>query len=207
MPPVFDAFSLYHVVHQPFSTTWARFFPAVPAQQRDIYPYPRPLSEEFWHMYAEPLYDFLGWVSTLWALVRTLGSDFGQQQAPWLARSVTPWVRLDPEGKAVVTWLSPSLVGSLTMMAILDATQGRFPRFCKGCGRFFVSAAYQAEFCSPRCRERVQKRNLRARMKTARAFAGEGLSVPEIAERLDSTVEVVSGWLQTPKDKPATGHR
>src|SRR5947208_4297865 len=46
-------------VEEPLGRTWARFFPSVPARERERYPYPPPLTEAFWRLYAEPVEDFL----------------------------------------------------------------------------------------------------------------------------------------------------
>lgn len=35
--------------------------------------------------------------------------------------------------------------------------------FCIACGKTFKTSAYQARYCSPKCRNRVQKRRHRAR--------------------------------------------
>jgi len=42
-------------------------------------------------------------------------------------------------------------------MTLQDLAEGRALE-CPGCGRVFVSGAYQARFCSVRCRCVVQKR-------------------------------------------------
>lgn len=43
---------------EPLSKTWARFFPRVPKNKREIYAYPMPGTREFWGGYAEPVKSF-----------------------------------------------------------------------------------------------------------------------------------------------------
>jgi hypothetical protein len=50
-------------------------------------------------------------------------------------------------------------------MALLDLTERRRVLTCRTCGRVFVSAAYQALYCSERCRSTAQKRAYRARIR------------------------------------------
>ncbi|HUS98511.1 MAG TPA: hypothetical protein VMX97_17430, partial [Hyphomicrobiaceae bacterium] len=44
---------------EPLSGTWAQFFPDIPKEKSEVLPYPAPLSDEFWHQYAEPVDDFV----------------------------------------------------------------------------------------------------------------------------------------------------
>ena len=46
--------------------------------------------------------------------------DFGfsREQLAWLDRSVVPRIELDADRRPFLRWLSPSLVGSLAMMAV-----------------------------------------------------------------------------------------
>jgi hypothetical protein len=49
------------------------------------------------------------------------------------------------------------------MMAYLDLTNGKRVLLCDEDGRPFVSGAYQARYCSDRCRNRALKRAYRQR--------------------------------------------
>ena len=49
------------------------------------------------------------------------------------------------------------------MMAYLDLTSGKRVLLCDEGGRPFVSGAYQARYCSDRCRNRALKRAFRER--------------------------------------------
>ena len=72
LSPAGEGMGLRHLVHQPFSQTWARFFPHVPPNQADTYIYPRPLSGAFWRAYAGAVYDFVGWAMTLATVVKLI---------------------------------------------------------------------------------------------------------------------------------------
>jgi hypothetical protein len=59
-------------------------------------------------------------------------------------------------------WVPSSLLASLAAMMLEDLTYG-LALECPGCGLPFVSGAYQAKFCSVRCRWAEQKRAARGR--------------------------------------------
>lgn len=40
---------------EPLGRTWGTFFPSVPEDKREVYPYPMPGTDEFWEIYAEPV--------------------------------------------------------------------------------------------------------------------------------------------------------
>src|SRR5262249_39347860 len=53
------------VITESLSTTWSRFFPDVRHDQCETFPYPEPLTDDFWRQYAEPLGDFLSGMHAL----------------------------------------------------------------------------------------------------------------------------------------------
>ena len=71
------------------------------------------------------------------------------------------------EGPIRQRWVSPSLLGSLAMMALLDLSELRRVLPCENCRQVFVTESYQQKFCSERCRNTAQKRRQRAKMKEA----------------------------------------
>ena len=81
-----------------------------------------------------------------------------------LTRTVRPTL-LPSDGVLRQEWLSTSLLGTLAMMALLDLTEQRRILTCETCGGVFVTKAYQARYCSDRCRFTAQKRRHRARQK------------------------------------------
>ena len=172
-------------VFEPFRQTWAEFFPTVPPDQRESYPYPRPTSEEFWTLYREPVHEFFRVATFLERALTTLAKGRGTfaDGTPSQTASVVDdyalavhelnayastvrW-SLEPEqGKFVQRWTSPSLFSSLAMMVLQDISGGQVPRTCRTCGGVFISPAYQARYCSPRCRHTMNKRAVRKNART-----------------------------------------
>lgn len=161
---------------EPLSETYARFFPGVPAEARNTFVYPQPLTNAFWEMYAEPLQDFLSGARALMELLSAV-----QMQTSRKLRSlhelttggglpiviqglVAPTglaVRFRKNGRTELNWVGGSLLASLTMMMLQDLSFGRAVQ-CP-CGQLLVSSAYQARYCSRRCRWRFEQRKHRKR--------------------------------------------
>jgi hypothetical protein len=157
---------------EPLSKTWARFFPSVSTASQDSFSYPQPLTDSFWKMYAEPLGDFLSGAralqqilssmevrssSKLRALHRLAMGSFPQFINALVASTglATP---LHKRGLGL-KWVGGSLLASLTLMLFEDLSVGRALQ-CP-CGQLFVSSAYQATYCSRRCRWRFEQRKHR----------------------------------------------
>lgn len=167
-------------VAEPLSATWSRFFPDVPPDQRETFRYPEPLTEKFWAMYAEPLADFLSCMHALRELHQATmlfqARSAAERRLGNLQAALAGGSHLMPEGLVAgvglalnwdrsrrsvhLKWVASSLLASLTVMMLQDVAYGRALQ-CPGCGRAFVSGAYQARFCSERCRWVVQKREYR----------------------------------------------
>jgi hypothetical protein len=166
---------------EPLTATWARFFPDIPVKNRETYAYPSPGTDKFWRLYAEPIEDFLGAASIL----RTALEELARSQ-PWdtaskadrvwimhgrdllhvLTASIAPAMFLRRDGIWEQRWIAPSLLGSFAGMALQDLTEQRRLLRCANatCRRLFVTAAWQAQYCSERCRYTVQKRGYRQRL-------------------------------------------
>jgi hypothetical protein len=157
------------VVQAPLGATWGRYFPDVPAREKESHAYPAPLSDEFWAAYGEPVEAFLAaaalFAQTLQGLDRGLreGEDtltFVRRHASAdraffnLTAGVQPSFDLTEDGGYARAWRAKSLLAAYAMMAYLDLTAGRRILTCEVCGKPFVSAAYQARYCSARCRKR-----------------------------------------------------
>ena len=167
---------------------WASYFPTVPRRQAQTYPYPRPLSEDFWHCYAEPVPRFLtqahvlkGALHHLTPLKEMRGqvknmtdqqymSIRGQVAGPYLLeghlRSLSPTLELCRDGSLRQRWVAPSLLASFAMMALQDLTGDSSILECKNCKTLFTSTKYQARYCTDKCRQTAQKRRYRAKKKT-----------------------------------------
>jgi hypothetical protein len=171
---------------QRLETAWARFFPDVPAQERETWAYPLPLSDEFWTLYAEPLNDFLGGAATLRAALEHLKVPPAAPGSDPTRREIKEWYDVEvvkigvarlnalvAPSRLIVAredgnvlrqhWSSPSLFGSFALMALQDLTERRRLITCAGvrCGKVFVSSAYQATYCSNACRWVGEKRTQR----------------------------------------------
>ena len=96
----------------------------------------------------------------------------------------------DPEG----------LIGALWLQLALAIGDGRFPRQCSECGRWFEPIPHEGrrgrtdrQYCSNYCRaKRYQKR-----ISEARGLDKQGVPAAEIAQRLDAEVDVVKGWISS----------
>ena len=166
------------MVFEQFGLTWAPFFPSVPSDQWESYRYPKPLTQEFWALYNEPIEEFIGTAALLEAPLTTLAKD--RETVPgFTIRSVDNYalaihelneyvetvrwhLRQTPNGM-VQRWTSPSLFTSLVLMALQDVAGAKRPRICLTCSGLFVSPAYQARYCSVRCRHTMNKRTYRTR--------------------------------------------
>ena len=96
----------------------------------------------------------------------------------------------DPEG----------LIGDLWLQLALAIGDGRFPRHCSECGKWFEPIPHEGrrgrtdrQYCSNYCRsKRYQKR-----ISEARELDKQGVPAAEIAQRLDAEVDVVKGWISS----------
>jgi len=191
--------------------TWYRFFPSVPERERETFSYPVPYSQAFWQLYAEPVTEFWRAARLFAGIVEHLGlaaisgarasegsEALAREQAVELLnlwRKDVSQVLLDEGEDLRKAWVSPSLLVSFAEMFIQDRVAGAEGKYCECCGHWFISSAYQARYCGTPCRLRQQKRNLRARMKQARASFVAGRTVREIAASLDEAPQIVQGWV------------
>lgn len=157
---------------------WGPYFPDVPARDRATYAYPVPLSEEFWTGYGEPVEDFLA-VTTFYAkTLEDLAPEPREGEtlldyAPRIAEAQTalfsliagvhPTLDVTDDARWARAWRAKSLLAAYAMMAYLDITDGKRILACEVCGKPFVSGAYQARYCSARCRKAATQRAYRSR--------------------------------------------
>ena len=165
---------------EPLGATWAKFFPDIPSEEQDAYQYSPPLSDDFWRLYAEPVEAFFEGAVALRDAVRDLGqfkpaaniadddvqSMFrGRAILHALLAPVSPVLIPLKDGTFRQEWAALSLLASLALMVFQDITGRRRLLRCTICGRMFLSDAYQARYCSTKCRHTAQKRRHRARNK------------------------------------------
>lgn len=158
---------------EPLSATWTRYFPNVPVDERETFAYPAPLTDSFWEIYAEPLQDFLSGARALRELLsairlqrtpnlRALHADFTGGLPIVINSLVAPsglGALMGRRGRIGLNWVGNSLLASIATMLLEDLSKAQALQ-CP-CGQLFVSNAYQAHYCSPRCRWRFEQRNFR----------------------------------------------
>jgi hypothetical protein len=139
---------------------WSRFFPSV--RNPEFYPFPRPLSEGFWEIYAEPVDLFLK--AVLW-----MGDCGNKERYPnqLYLNDLMGAVGVGVDDKGRFMWLSPSLLAYFALMFVVDMNGKRVPHDCPGCGRIFIGDP-RALYCDEACSWRVQKgRQRRGRRSSA----------------------------------------
>jgi hypothetical protein len=183
--------------------TWRQFFPTVPRARANTYQYPRPYTEEFCRVYAEPVFDFVVAARLFAGAVKRLAEHKKDPQAEEhaletmnvLRRPISAIVDRTSKGDLKQLWQTPSLLASFAEMFAQDIAFGRVIRLCQCCQLPFVSAAYQGRYCSPNCRQRQQKRNVRQKAKQARSLRAQGQTTRQIASALGEDLRLVKGWL------------
>lgn len=166
---------------EPLNSTWARFFPRVPKEKSTEYPYPIPPSEKFWRLYAEPLDEFI----EAGVLFQEALQGLARQDSPrGRARGIYPKLihglrtlhglvapvslTLQPrrDGTFEQQWVAPSLLASFGMMALQDLAGQARVILCDRCKKPFVSGQYNVRYCSPTCRNTIQKQRYRQKLRT-----------------------------------------
>ena len=148
---------------QSIAAAWGRFFPGIPDEERERYPYPKPLSPEFWRLYAEPVGDFLDAAVAL--------RDEVAARRPKNRAASKEHQEGSESARARVTRPSesaPSLVAILSAMIAEDLQAGYRADVCAECGAPFLSDARRVRYCSPTCRNTSVVRAYRHRLKKKR---------------------------------------
>jgi hypothetical protein len=153
--------------------SWSVYFPRLSDNDRQASRYPVPLSAEFWHLYSEPVATFIDAAATLVDAVQEINKlksttppgdgDMVRRRTDSLhilLEATSPGLQLTDKGFKE-RWISPSLLATLAMMVFQDLTGGRRVLKCGTCNSYFFSSAYQARYCSERCRQTGQKRQWR----------------------------------------------
>lgn len=163
----------------PLDHRWAHYFPAVKWSEVETFPYPAPLSESFWHSYAERVFDFFHHgrlFGLIWDNILPGRPDIPGMVSASLSRArcrgylhslllpVSHVLHENPDGSLGRLRVSPSLLGSLALMMFEDLGEGRRRvRRCAACVQPFRVVAVGGAYCSERCRRTVGKRKYRAR--------------------------------------------
>jgi predicted RNA-binding Zn ribbon-like protein len=148
------------------------FFPSVPQREQADYQYPCPGTDRFWRLYCEPVAAFTSAVVKLRDAVVGLKDHNERQRWPNDPASALHDV-LSTISFTVIrrgntfeqVWVFPSLLSSLTMMAVTDVISGKRLSVCENpmCSRYFADASYQTRYCSKTCGWTEQKRRYRQR--------------------------------------------
>ena len=132
--------------------------------------------------YAEPIDDFLRAAMRLVDTLARVGAkleEAGESRSPELGLEILNEFEplaltaglgdssdLSPPYREAAEM--PSLITLFAQMALQDiAGVGMRPVRCAVCGRTFVTQAYQAQYCSARCRNTAQRRSQRERARSA----------------------------------------
>ena len=154
--------------HERLGETWATFFPDVASSDVETYQYPCPLTDEFWRQYAEPVDEFLRSVSAVWEVFSFLTGAPNEMSMLQALDELRPLVQ--PAGAVLLlprpdtfrrVWTSPSLLGWFALCITEDLAEHARARRCRVCKTPFLSSAYQARYCSPRCRKTANMRAYR----------------------------------------------
>ncbi len=135
------------------SAAWRNFFPDVPKKEPDNYRYPCPLTDDFWALYAEHIYDFVDVATAFRNAVLTLGQWEGKpgyeqsviQAIDTLNALVTGVMTVGApmqDGTIEQQMVCPSLLSSFAMMALQDLTARHHILRCLTCSRLFITRAY-----------------------------------------------------------------
>lgn len=151
--------------------SWGTYFPSVPPRDRPTFDYPLPMTERFVALYAEPLDQFIAAGNafaealeglTAPAAEARFSPQDGERVLGGLLADTAATVGRLPDRTLGERLRSRSLIGTLAVMAREDLLRGNVHR-CRRCQRLFRSTSYQAQYCSPRCRNTFQKRVQRSR--------------------------------------------
>lgn len=173
------------ITREPITQTWVKFFPSIPPDQRATYSYPHPLDEHFFRIYGEPIDEFLRAARELTEPLATIAAsksaqhqDFGPfspfanaiRQLNGLAATIGSQFWPGEDGTLHERWVAPTLIASLARMALRHLAGGMEVRVCENptCHKLYASSAYQARYCSERCRHTVNKRAVRQNARNKR---------------------------------------
>jgi hypothetical protein len=112
----------------------------------------------FWHAYREHIHSFIDAGAEFAAALDADNPD-GPAILQRFVDPVRPVLVRQGDG-AELRWDSPSLIGSLAMMALLDTTGGAYVGRCEVCGSLFI-AGKPAKYCGPRHKRTARMRRYR----------------------------------------------
>lgn len=122
----------------------------------------------------------------------------GQQINKCLENQVSIQFEPDSSGNLTLQIMPRNLLQAIWFQFGLAVSQNKEYRQCDFCKDWFELSPEVARtnrrFCSAACKHKAY----RQRKDSARQMRSEGLDVAQIASELETTVDVVQGWLDTP---------
>lgn len=155
------------IVTKPIDEVWRHYFDHPDRQLWRGYPVPG--SDDFWHLYGEPILGILYAATVVDEYVTGLMDGVLAGGALVAVRGILPsiWMNVWPDesGKIVSEMVPASLLGAMVIRGIDDARAGQKMIMCSVCRDNFLSARMDARYCSDRCAERIHKKVQRAKKK------------------------------------------
>lgn len=182
----------YGIGWEPLHTTWSGYFPMVKPAEANTHPYPRPLSATFWKVYAEPVWELVRTIAYFHQVLERLTRGPHEEESPedirarlergtreleTLIMPVGPVLRLTQEQAYRQEWTAPSLLATFAMMVVNDLTGGQTLHSCEVCHNLFTSDAWQAKYCSKRCRWTAQQRSYRMKRRRKESSTAANVKV------------------------------
>jgi len=167
--------------------------------------FPLPLSDEFWTFYNEPIIEFFHILSVFVSTVRAVAKDEPCDSKVLrifndFVGSVSSRVFKNKEGQWEQEMWSPSLISTYAYMISKDIQGSQKERriyVCRDCDEIFASGAYQAAFCSQKCRLRYNKREYRKKKRVEELYCNQKLSLPQIAKKMrEKDLTNIKRWLK-----------
>jgi len=161
----------------PLRSEWKLYFAPDGPLAEPTWPIPSPTSLEFWRSYGEPVAMMMFAAQELAFAIEHLNAGGVQgiaslQKLNALAAPTAPALVETADG-VTMGWDSPSLLSSLAIMAITDASGGARPLVCQVCGAPFLSTSYQTLYCSNRCKETARTRRRRDKQRADKRPPGD----------------------------------
>lgn len=185
---------------------WARrFFPDL-EQDEEQAPLLPTTTERFWALYREPVDHFVAVAETLSRAFRALKSEDPEdrQQAVAMLAGELAEVRMigaaEPD-QPTVELVAPTLLAAIVAMLHAELQKGFRVELCKRCQLPFVAATPREKYHSKECRlAQAQTAYMRRRRQAVRLYR-QGLSIDEIAARLNADPSRIAGWVQERREE------
>jgi len=150
-----------------------RYFPLIPPSELESYEYPMPMSDEFWHQYAESVEDFRRAIRGVKEIIKKLAQTGplellspemvatvlqGRAELHSLL-SVSPGVSLELDGSYTPKWAFSSMLALMGFAIWQKLVAGESLKHCMRlrCRGIFFTKRNNKRYCSDRCRMNEEK--------------------------------------------------